>query len=222
MVRLGTPVAIQMGVMSLGNGAMFRLVNSFEATNPGIIAAYGAAIRLDMLAFVPIQSFGMGLASFTGQNIGAGRLDRVKRGLAFSIMMSLTIVLLMSVFLNVFAYQLIAFFGLTDASMGYGVEMIRFLTFFFWIFACNMTMNGLLQGSGDTITASMGTMSALTTRILVGYSAVHFGLLGYNAAWISVPIGWGVASIIILTRFLRGGWKKKAVAGSFAKQDNKE
>jgi len=219
MIKLGIPVAIQMAVMAVGNGAMFRLVNSFEAINPGIIAAYGAAIRLDMLVFAPIQSFSMGLASFTGQNIGAGRLDRVKRGLVSSLIMSSTLVLLMSIFLNVFAYQLIAFFGLTDASMSYGVEMIRFLTFFFWLFACNMTVNGLLQGSGDTITPSMGTMSALSVRILVGYSAVHFGLLGYSAAWISVPIGWTVASILIFTRFFRGGWKKKAVAGSLSEKD---
>ena len=218
MIKLGMPVAIQMGVLSVGNGAMFRLVNGFEGTNPGIIAAYGAAIRLDMLIHVPIHSFGMGLASFTGQNIGAGSLDRIKRGLASSLLMSFSLVVIVSVFLNIFAYQAIAFFGLTDASMSYGVEMIRFLSFFFWLFACNMTMNGLLQGSGDTLTASMGTMVALATRILVGYSAVHFGLLGYSAAWIAVPVGWAVASVLIFTRFFRGGWKKKAVAGSLSEE----
>ena len=216
MIRLGLPIAIQMGVLSVGNGAMFRLVNSFEGTNPGIIAAYGAAIRLDMLVFVPIQSFGMGLANFAGQNIGAGRLDRVRRGLSSTILMSVSLVITLSILLNIFAYQLIAFFGLTDASMSYGVEMIRFLTFFFWLFACNMTLNGLLQGAGDTVTASVGTMVALGTRVLIGYAVVHLGLLGYNAAWVSVPIGWVVASLLVFIRFFKGGWKKKAVAGALA------
>ncbi|MDR0490379.1 MAG: MATE family efflux transporter, partial [Oscillospiraceae bacterium] len=80
MTRLGLPIAIQQGLVAFGNGSMQKLVNGFGGTVPGVIAAFGAGIRMDSFIYVPILSFQSGLASFTGQNMGAGRLDRVKRG----------------------------------------------------------------------------------------------------------------------------------------------
>jgi len=213
MVKLGAPIAIQMGVVSIGNGTMWRLVNGFESTTPGIVAAYGAALRLDMLVFVPIMGFQSGLASFTGQNMGAGRLDRVKCGLYSSVGIAVFTTLILSAALYIFAEAFVGFFGLTDNALVLGIQVIRFMTLFFWMFAAYMTLGGLLQGAGDTIVMSVATLSAIIIRVAAGYAAVELDWLGYEAAWVTMPIGWICAFIITFTRYFTGGWRKKAIAG---------
>ena len=218
MARLGIPIAVQQSLVAFGNGSMQRLVNGFGDEMPGIIAAYGAGNRLDSFIFVPIMGFQSGLASFAGQNIGAGRLDRVKRGLRVTLIMSVSTVVVMSVLLYAFASQVVSLFGLTDSSLLIGVEQIRYLTMFFWMFSGYMTLGGLLQGAGDTVVQSATTLTALAMRILTGYTAVGWGWLGYNAAWVTTPVGWCFAIAISYTRYFTGGWKKKAVAGQLSKK----
>jgi Na+-driven multidrug efflux pump len=220
MTRLGLPIAIQQGLVAFGNGSMQKLVNGFRGTVPGVIAAFGAGIRMDSFIYVPILSFQSGLASFTGQNMGAGRLDRVKRGYLMTLIMSMSVTVLMSLLLYIFASPVVSVFGLSGDSLLIGVEQIRFLTKFFWMFSGYMTLGGLLQGSGDTILQSATTLSALAVRITTGYLLVYFGVLGYNAAWLTTPFGWLVAISISYTRFFTGGWKKKAVAGRLSRGGN--
>ena len=222
MTKLGLPIAIQQSVVSIGHGSMQRLVNTFDETVPGVMAAYGAGVRMNSFINVPILGFQSGLASFTGQNIGAGRLDRVYRGYRMTLFMSLSITIVMSLLLYIFAGPVVTIFGLTDNALLRGIEQIRYLTKFFWMFSCYITLGGLLQGAGDTILQSATTLSALCLQIVAAYTLVHFGLLGYNAAWVSTPIGWTLAIIITYTRFFTGGWKKKAIAGSLARKAAEE
>jgi len=217
MIKLGLPIAVQTSVVSLGNGAMQRLVNGFEGSVPGVVAAYGAASRLDMLLFVPIMGFQSGLSGFTGQNIGAGKIDRVKRGLRDTLIMSIVATVVLSVLLNIFAGTVVAFFGLAGGSLEIGISIIRFLTMFFWLFAAYQVVNGMLQGAGDTLLVSSATLSALIIRVILGYLTVYIGWLGPEAAWMTNPVSWLIAISISLTRYFTGGWKKKAVAGNLKK-----
>ena len=217
MAKLGLPIAIQQGVVSFGHGAMQRLVNSFSAAMPGNIAAYGAAGRLNSFITVPIMGFQSGLASFTGQNIGAGRLDRVYRGFRRTLAMSMSVTLVMCFFMNFNAERVVSAFGVSGNALALGAEQIRFMTWCYWMFCCYQTMGGLLQGSGDTAFQSITTLSALGSSIVAAYALVYFNVLGYSAAWSGTPIGWALAITISYTRFFTGGWRKKAVAGSLAR-----
>ena len=220
MAKLGSPVAIQQCLVAVGQGAMQKLVNGFEDTVPGVIAAYGSAFRVDSFFYCLAQGFQSGLSGFTGQNIGAGRLDRIKRGLITTQIMSISTAIVLSLLLYTFAGQVVSLFGLAGDSWLIGIEVIRFLSLFFWAFSCYVTFGGLLQGAGDTIILSVTTLSSLAIRIVTGYSAVYFGLLGYNAAWVTFPLGWVISIIILGARYFTGGWKKKAVAGKLSRDSD--
>ena len=217
MTRLGLPIAIQQSVISTGQGSLQRLVNSFDGEFPGAMAAYGAGLRMNNIINVPIISFQSGLASFTGQNIGAGRLDRVYRGYVRTLIMSLSITLVMSALLYTFAGSVAAVFGVSGSAQAISVEQMRFMSMFYWLFCCYITLGGLLQGAGDTVLQSITTLSAYALQIVSAYTFVHFGIFNYNAAWRNNPIGWSLAITIAYTRFFTGGWKKKAVAGKLAR-----
>ena len=213
MAKLGLPIAVQFGVVAIGGGSMQRLVNGFDATVPGIVAAYGAGIRLDNLVFVLILGFQSGLVSFTGQNIGAGRIDRVKRGLYSTLVMSLSATIIMSVVFFLNAEAVVSFFGLEAGSLQIGSEIVRFMCFFFWLFSAYQSLGGVLQGAGDTILTSFATLSGLAFRITFAYVTVNLGLIDHSAAWVSHPLSWTWSSIIVCIRYFSGRWKNKAVAG---------
>jgi len=208
MAKLGLPITLQYTMVSFGNGAMQRLVNGFGYT---VTAAFGAANQVDFFVFAMIMSFLTGVSGFTGQNIGAGRLDRVKRGYrsAFVICMSITII--MSAGLYIFAAPAVSIFGLYGDALHIGVQQIRFLSLFFWMFAGYITLAGVLQGAGDTLLQSVATVLALVVRIVTAYIAVGMGWLGYSAAWETTPFGWVLAIVITYVRYFSGGWKKKSL-----------
>jgi putative MATE family efflux protein len=209
ILKIGLPTALQQSIVSLGNVAMQRLVNDFGET---VIAAYGAGSRINMFAFVPIIGFQSGLASFTGQNIGAGRLDRVRRGYLHTLIMGLAATVLLCAALFFAARPIVALFGLSGESLAIGVTQIKFYAKIFWFFSLYMILGGVLQGAGDTILQSVATLSALAIRVALGYLGVYvFHWFGYTAAWETNLYGWIVAIIITNIRYFTGGWKKKAV-----------
>lgn len=208
ILRYGLPAAVQQTIVSFGNTAMQRLVNGF---GDAAIAAYSAGSRLNMLMFVPIVGFQSGLASFTGQNIGAGRVDRVRRGYLDTQKMAIGISVLLCIIIYLFAPTVVSMFGLDGHSLALGVEQVRFFAFVFCAFTYYMIVGGVLQGSGDVMILSVATLTALAIRVAAGYLGVHLGWLGYNAAWVTNPMGWAAAIVIVTLRYLSGKWKTKAI-----------
>ena len=131
--------------------------------------------------------------------------------------MSMLTTIVMCTLLYAFAGPVISLFGLSGDALRRGSEQIRFLALFFWMFSGYMTLGGVLQGAGDTIIQSVTTLSAFALQVAAAYALVHMGVLRYNAAWVTMPMGWTLAIIISYTRFFTGGWKRKAVAGALAR-----
>jgi putative MATE family efflux protein len=208
ILKLGIPTAIQQTIVSLGNTALQRLVNGFGEIP---IAAYAAGNRINMLMFVPIFGFQSGLATFTGQNIGAGKLDRVRRGFRVTLIMAMSVSIAACVILYAFAPTVVTMFSLQGEALQLGVQQIRFFATVFCAFTYYMILGGVLQGSGDVVVQSIATLSALLVRVIAAYIAVNIGLLGYNAAWVTNPIGWIAAILITTIRYASGKWKAKAV-----------
>ena len=209
ILRLGIPSAIQQTILSLGGSAMQRLVNGFGES---AISAYTASLRITMLMSVPIFGFQAGLASFTGQNIGAGRSDRVRNGLRVTLIMALSVSVLASLATYIFAPDFIKMFALDGEALALGVRQMRFFALVFCGFTSYCIVGGVLQGSGDVVVQTFATMSALIIRVALGYIGVAVGFFGYNAAWVTNPIGWVAAMAIIFTRYFTGKWKTKAIA----------
>jgi putative MATE family efflux protein len=208
ILRLGIPSAVQQTIVSFGNTAMQRLVNGFGES---AIAAYTAGSRINMLMFVPIFGFQAGLASFTGQNIGAGKLDRVKSGFRATLFMAMAVSVAACTVTYIFAPDIVTIFALQGDSLALGIQQVRFFTVVFCAFTYYMVVGAVLQGAGDVVVQSIATLSALGIRVALGYIGVHFGILGYEAAWVTNPIGWIAAIVITTIRYTSGKWKSKAV-----------
>lgn len=207
-LRLGVPTSIQQCSVGLGMVLMQRLINSFGVDT---ISAITAAMKLESFAMVPIMMFYMGLSNFTGQNMGARQMDRIKRGYHQTMVMAMITcagIILLLVFAGPYA---IGLFHMNQAATAIGVEYLQTLAWFFLIFCIMYITNGVLQGSGDVAYPTAGSMTSLIVRVIVANIMATFPAIGYRSIFYSIPIGWVCGTSIVFIRYLTGKWKTKGV-----------
>ena len=207
-MKMGIPTCVQQCCVGLGMILMQRLINSF---GQDAIAATTAAMRVESFVMVPIMMFFQGLANFTGQNMGAGKVDRVRRGYRQTLFMALICCAVIIAVILVFCRQIIGCFGLGAAAQQLGASYLRTLVSFFVIFCLMYITNGVLQGSGDVMYPTIGSITSLAVRVVCANLLAAFTGVGYACIYISIPIGWAAGTLIVFIRFLTGRWEKKGL-----------
>lgn len=209
-ISLGVPMSLQMAIVSCGNVLMQRLVNYFgEAT----MAAFTCGLRIENYCMIPAMGFNSAMSMFTGQNIGAGKLDRIQRGWKAAMKMALVITFVIATVLFAGAYPLSALFGVKGEAQLQAVDYIRFVSYMMLIFTVYLTTNGVVQGCGDALYASICSFSTLGVRVALAYTLVFFFDFDYHVLWRCIPIGWLFALILALHYFLKGKWRHKSLVG---------
>jgi len=207
-LRLGIPTMLQQSVVAFGGVFMQRLVNYF---GENLMSAFTVGNRVENYIFVPIMALNNGMATFTGQNMGAGRADRVKDCWKRIVALSFVITLGIATLAYLFAAPIAELFGIKGESLQMAVDMIRFMSFFFCLFSVYLPTAGLLQGSGDAVYAMFCSFSTLGARVISAYLMVFAFGVSYQAVWYAVPIGWVLCVIMSWGRYFAGTWQKKAV-----------
>ena len=191
----------QQSIMNFGILMIQSLVNSFGVN---VMAAFAAGVKIDAFAYAPAQDFANGFATFVAQNAGAGRADRVKRGLREAAMMSLGFCALVSAVVGIFAAPLLSIFIDPAQSdvMAVGMHYLRTEGLCYvgigLLFLLYATYRGL-EWAGMSIVL---TVSSLGLRgVLAYWLAPSWGL---DAVWWAIPIGWAVADAVGLAALKRG------------------
>ena len=178
------------------------------------MAAFTAGGRIEQFCGIPFTSFSAGLSTFVGQNMGAGRMDRVLRGHRGTLVVSTIFSLVISLLAWFLASPLAALFGSEGASLAQATEYIRFIAFFFILFSFYGTYTATLQGAGDVLYASLCTLVSFAVRCGAAYLFAYGLDLGYASCWVTIPIGWACCTPVALLRFYSGSWRKKAIVSA--------
>ena len=206
-LKIGLPAGIQQTFVSVGFLALYRIVNGFGTST---IAAYAVAMRIDAFAALPAMNFSAALSTFTGQNIGAGKMNRVATGLKATLSMIAVIALSVTTLTLLFANPLMHVFTNDPEVIRVGIEYIFIVSPFYLVFSSMFVVMGLLRGAGDTMfTMFMSIISLWVIRIPVSYWLSN--LFGTEGIWWGIPIAWSVGIIISTFYYLSGRWKTKAV-----------
>ena len=208
ILRLGVPTMVQMCIVSGGNVLIQRVVNDLGTV---ALAANTAAGRIENYMFIPVQGMNTGIATFTGQNVGAGRFDRVRTGRRHARYIMVPTALVISLVLWVFAKPLISIFGVEGEALTLGIQHLRFISPFFVIFALYMSTAGILTGSGDVLAAACVTLSVLAVRVVSTYVFAYGFRLGFPSLYYASPLGWAFGFIVVWLRFRTGIWETKAI-----------
>jgi len=207
--RIGLPTGLQQTFVALGMMALFSIVNSFGTD---VVAAFSAAGRVDAIAMVPAMVFAQALSTFVGQNIGAGKIERVRKGLMMTMLMSWAASILISLVLIIFRTQIMNIFTNANETevIRIGSEYLTIVTSFYLVFATMFTFSGVMRGAGDTVIPMFISLFALwLIRIPMAYLLA--GKMGETGIWWAVPIGWIAGMIMSYFYYRTGRWKKKTV-----------
>jgi putative MATE family efflux protein len=206
-VRIGLPTGFQQSFVAFGMMAIMGVINTF-GTNA--VAAYTAAIRIDSFAKMPAMTFSSALSSFVGQNLGAFRPERAKRGLRTTIWFSMGYSLFVSVLIIVFGKPLIRLFSSDIHVIAIGQDYLVIVSSFYLLLSVMFAFTGFLRGAGATFIPMVTTLISLYLfRIPVAYFLS--GKIGVNGIWWSEPVGWFAGMVILIIYYLSGKWKGKEV-----------
>ena len=161
---MGIPTTLQQCVVSFSHMAIQRVINSFDIT-----AGYTAAVRIESFVVIPAMGFMMGMATFTGQNLGAKKLDRISRAVKSNLIMGLIVDALVIAIVVPLAPTLIAMFGVVGPSAAISVRYLRFCSCTLAIFTAYFCINGVLQGAGDVGFVAFNTASCLAIKLVFVY-----------------------------------------------------
>lgn len=207
-LRMGIPSTVQQSIISFGNVFIQRLVNSF---GEAVMAAFTVGVRIENYLFVPAIGFSIGMSTFSAQNIGAGKPERVRRGSRATVILTFTVAATLELLSYIFAAPISTLFGVDGKALAHSVAYVRFLAFCFWIFAVYISISGMLQGAGDVVFTMMCSLISLAIRVALAYILVDAFHWGFSAIWTAMPIGWASALILALTRYFGGHWKEKGI-----------
>jgi Na+-driven multidrug efflux pump len=205
--RIAVPSIIQQSIVSIGIVLVQALVNRYGAD---VMAGYAAATKIDSVAIMPMVNIGSAMSTFTAQNLGAKKPERVPKGLHGALSMVWIFGLFIAGILYLYGEQFIGFFvasGASETVLEVGTKYLRVVSVFYVIMGTMNNFNGVLRGAGDMKFFMIATLCNLTFRVIIAYGFAALSGIGYHAIWWSIPIGWSVALIVAYLRYTSGRWK---------------
>ncbi len=208
MIRIGLPSGLQGAFISIGNMAIQSLINGFGAT---VVAAYTAASRIDSLTYQPGIAFGAASSTFAAQNVGAGKLDRVKKGFWSGIKVVTITSLAITLIVQLFAKQFLLLFvdGKEKEVIEIGMGYLLIVSLFYVVVGILFVVRETLRGTGDALVPLMMGIFELVSRLIIGFALSK--VMGYEGLWWATPVAWVTATTLGLWRYKSGAWQKKAV-----------
>lgn len=204
VIKLGVPAGIQSALFSVATLLLNRLIN-LQGTV--FAAGYSGASKLDTFAFLPIQSLATAATTFTGQNIGAGKSDRVKKGLYASLLIALAFSVA-GILLIPAGPFLLRMFSPDPQVIEAGMVYLRCVMPFYFLLAVIFIVNSVIRGSGESMLPMISVLIGICiVRLPVGYILNHF--FGAEYIFYAYPIGWVASLLIVIPYYLSGRWKNK-------------
>lgn len=199
----GLPAGMQNSIISIANVVVQANINAFGSA---AMAGCGAYFKIEGFGFLPITCFAMALTTFVGQNLGARKYDRAKKGARFGILCSITTAELVGLGIYLAAPFLISLFADSKEAIQFGVLHARTTTLFYFLLALSHCMAGIFRGAGKAI-VPMVVMLICWCIIRITYitTIMHFVDV-INAVFWAYPLTWSLSSVFFLIYYFKVDW----------------
>ena len=215
VMKTSVPSSFQSCMISIGNLSVQRLINSFGVQT---MAGYTAACKIDQLAIQVILSVGNALCVFTGQNIGAGRLDRVENGAKKGTLVAMATSAVITLLILLFGRYLMALFTDTDALIEQSYHMMMILGVGYIAMEVTQCLQGVMRGAGDTMAPMwLSMITTVVIRVPLAYLMTGMTKSAENPhgefymMFVSLLITWLIGATLTTIVYKAGRWKRKAL-----------
>ncbi len=216
IVKLGLPSGMTQMIFSSAMIIVQSLTNSFGEM---FIAANVIVMRVDGFAMMPNFSFGTAMTTYTGQNVGAKKYDRVMKGAKQGTFLAVGCSTLITITILIFGKYLMAIFTDTAELVDMSVYMMRILAVGYIAMAVTQSLSGVMRGAGDTLTPMwISLCTTVLLRVPVAYGISYLtrtAELPYGRSeciQISLLVSWTIGALLTFIFYKVGRWKKKAIA----------
>lgn len=199
-LRVGIPMGLQFSITAIGIIIVQSAINVFGSV---VIASYVAASKVLQLVMQPAISFGVAIANYAGQNLGAGRMDRIKSGIQIMNLVSIVTSLIAGAILIFFGKYFVTLFieNPTPEIFAYAQEVFNYSAAFFIPLGFIFVYRNVLQGMGNSFVPMMAGVYELIARAIVAFTLPKF--IGFTAICLSDPIAWIVAAVPLMYTYYK-------------------
>lgn len=204
-VRLGLPLALQWSLIAISTTALQSVVNSFGST---AMAAYTATNRLEQLVQQPFGSMSMALSTYAGQNMGAGKLRRIREGFRDSLLAMIAVAAGMTLIMQFFGESLVGLFVQETDVIALGGRALKITSLFYVFLGIIYVSRGVLNGIGDAVFSLINGFVEIVGRVGLPLLLLNLTSAGVWSIWITAGVTWLLAGLSCVLRYL--SWRKKA------------
>ena len=200
IAAIAVPSIMQQSVLSVGNMFVQEIVNRYGSA---VIAGYSGAIKLNTFAINAFMSLGGCLSSYTAQNLGAGKMERIPLGFRTGIRLSLCAAIPFFALYFGFSRQMMGLFlnGDSGEAFASGMEFLRIVSPMYFMISIKLTTDGIIRGSGAMGYFVLATVPDLILRIIV--ANLLAGRFGSTGIWMAWPFGWVAATVLTIIFYRR-------------------
>ena len=205
IIKIGLPTAVQNTVISFSNVLVQSSVNTFGAK---AMAGFGAYLKIDGFNILPIMSFSMAVTTFTGQNYGAGKTDRLKKGMWVVIIMGVAYTAVLGAVLLMFSDFFMGIFTTDKDVMYYGIQAMKYFCPFYFLLSIMHGLAGTIRGTGKTVPPMVILLISLCLFRIVW---IHFIVPRFDdidIIYLLYPVSWFVGLVLMSLYAWKGSWKR--------------
>ena len=184
---------IQQSVMNFGILMVQGLVNSFGTT---VMAAFAVAVKIDTLAYMPVQDFGNAFSVFVAQNYGANKVQRINKGIKRAIVSIVIFCAIVSSIVFIFSKNFMKIFVSSTQVIDIGVGYLRIEGAFYIGIGILFMLYGFYRAVDKPIMSVVLTVISLGTRVILAYVLSAIDFIGVTGIWAAIPIGWFLADLV--------------------------
>lgn len=194
-LRIGIPMGLQFSITAIGSIIIQAALNQFGAT---AVAATTAASRVEDFAMLPLNTFAVAMSTFAAQNLGAGKIDRIKEGTRNCLIMATIVSVVLMIIMIAFAHPLIGIFlkNPTQDVLEKSQVFLNITAPFFFFLGLLIILRTTLQGLGASFVTMVAGVSELVMRTLVAFTVAR--IFGYAGICFAGPVAWIGASIPLI------------------------
>jgi len=208
ITRISVPCGLQGSMFAISNLLVQSKINSFGLVAMAGVAAYS---KIDGFIYMPLMAVSLAVSTYVGQNIGAGKFDRVQKGIKTCLIMSLVTAVVLATAVLLLGESVVGIFTKTPEAQAYALTQMRFMAPFVAIFVFSDIFGGAIRGAGSTVMVTI--ISALSicvfrilwlTLLLPVYNDIRVLFLCY-------PSSWAISSIATSIYYFKGSIIKKTI-----------
>ena len=203
IIRVGLPTGIQNMVISLSNVLVQVSVNGYGAA---AMAGFAAYMKVDGFNILPVLSFSMAATTFVGQNFGAGKIDRVKKGTFVTLGMCIVYTILTGILLLVFQDPIMHLFTGDETVIAYGKICMLYFCPFYWMLGILQGLAGTVRGTGKSVPPMVVLLISLCLFRIVWIQFALPLFAGIEGVLLVYPVSWAVGAVLMVLYAWKGKW----------------